>query len=195
MPASRRDDLIDAATRAFYRSGFHGTGVHAVLQAAGVSRMTLYNHFRSKDDLIVAALRRRDEVFRHRMLKFIDHRANDPVDRIMGVFDFHEQWFESDDFYGCMFINVSAEYEDSDSAIRRAAAEHKHAVVRYLQDQCGQARLKDASVLAEQLNMLLDGAIVGAQVLGRTGARNTPMGTFAQRARQAAGLLIDAARP
>ena len=58
---SRRDHLVETAIRLFNRDGFHATGIDTILSEAGVAKMTLYKHFKSKDDLIVAALRRRDE--------------------------------------------------------------------------------------------------------------------------------------
>ena len=56
MPPSRRDDLIDAAMRVFYRHGFHASSLDDIQKEGGISRMTLYNHFKSKDELVVAAI-------------------------------------------------------------------------------------------------------------------------------------------
>ena len=85
MPPSRREDLVDAAMRVFYRHGFHASGLDRILEEGGISRMTLYNHFKSKDELIVAALRRRDEIFRNRMMKFVESRAKAPLDRLLAT--------------------------------------------------------------------------------------------------------------
>ncbi len=191
MPASKRNDLVDAAMQVFYRHGFHGSGVERVLQAGGVSRMTLYNHFKSKDELIVAALRRRDEQFRNRLMRFVEAQTDNPAGRLLAVFDFHRRWFESDDFCGCMFINASAEFDDPAGPIRRTAADHKLAVLGYLRQLCEQAGLGDAPRLAEQLNLLLEGATVTARVVGQV-VGNPP--AAADRAREAAEALIAAAR-
>ena len=136
MPTSRRDELVETAMRLFSREGFNATGVDRVLREAGVSRMTLYNHFGSKDELIVAALRRRDEVFRSRMRRFIDSRAKDPAGRLLAAFDFQESWFTSADFSGCMFLNATSEFADPTCAIRRTAAEHVRAVGAYILGLC-----------------------------------------------------------
>lgn len=194
MPPSRRDELVDAAMKVFYRHGFHSTSVDRVLEESGVSRMTLYNHFKSKDELIVAALRRRDEIFRNRMMKFVEGRSSAPVDRILAVFDYHEHWFDEPQFCGCMFINASAEFDDPHGPVRRIAAEHKLEILRYLREHCEAAGLRDAAQLAEQLNILLEGAIVTAHVIGRSGIGSTTPRDAARRAKQAAQLLIDAAR-
>ena len=167
MPPSRREELVEAAVRVFYRCGFHASGLESVLQEAGVSRMTLYNHFKSKDELIVAALRRRDEVFRNRMMKFVDGAGRSARERLLAVFDYHEQWFTSKDFCGCMFINATAEFADPKCAVRQVAAEHKRAVVRYVEELARACGVKDAESMAQEFNLLLEGAIVTATVTGQ----------------------------
>ncbi len=189
MPPSRREELVEAAMKIFSKGGFHGTGIEQVLQESGICRMTLYNHFKSKDELILAALRRRDEIFRNRLMKFVASRGGTGVDAILAVFDFYSQWFGEADFCGCMFINASAEFRDSDSPISRAIVEHRAALVQYIKNHCEQAELNDPSLLAEQLGLLLDGAIVTAQgSCCESGSRRQVI----QRARQAAIALINA---
>ncbi len=95
---SRRDELIDAAMRVFYRCGFHASSLDDIQKEGGISRMTLYNHFKSKDELILAAMRRRDEIFRNRLMKFVESASKEPRERIAAVFDFHEQWFSGEEF-------------------------------------------------------------------------------------------------
>ena len=63
MALSRRDHLVETALALFMRDGFHATGIDRILSHAGVAKMTLYNHFKSKEELILAALRLRDERF------------------------------------------------------------------------------------------------------------------------------------
>lgn len=188
MPPSKRDDLIDAAMRVFYRNGFHASGLDKVLQEGGVSRMTLYNHFKSKDELIIAALRRRDEIFRNQMMKFVQTSATDPTDQLLAVFDFHEQWFTDSQFCGCMFINASAEFHDPASPPRCLAADTKLEVIRFLRELCSKAHASDPDTLADQLNLLLEGAIVSAHVVGKV--RGTDPGASARIARNLAERLI-----
>ena len=63
MASSRRDHLVDTAVRLFNRYGYHATGIDTILKEAGVAKMTLYNHFKSKDDLVVAALKKKEQFF------------------------------------------------------------------------------------------------------------------------------------
>jgi len=191
VPPSRRDELIDAAMRVFYRSGFHASSLDDILEEGGISRMTLYNHFKSKDELIVAAMRRRDEIFRNRMMKFVDSKGKTPRERIAAVFDFHEEWFAGDDFCGCMFINASAEFSAADSPPRRLASDHKQAIVRYLRELCEVAEIDQPEDTAEQLNLLLEGAIVAARVVGQVAGGGADPGAYARLAKKMAGAILE----
>jgi AcrR family transcriptional regulator len=193
MPRSRRDDLIDAAMRVFYRHGFHASGLDSILEEGGISRMTLYNHFKSKDELIVAALRRRDEIFRNRMMKFVETKSENPYERLLAVFDFHEQWFAGRDFCGCMFINAAAEFSDPQCAARQVTAEHKRAIVRYLAELCRQCGFANPEHHAKQLNILIEGAIVSAQVVGLALDHGADPGASARLAREMARRVLEAA--
>ncbi|HLP86167.1 MAG TPA: TetR/AcrR family transcriptional regulator [Phycisphaerales bacterium] len=191
MPPSRRDELVDAAMRVFYRHGFHASGLDRILEESGISRMTIYNHFKSKDELILAALRRRDEIFRNKMMQFVESKAHTPTDRLLAVFDYHENWFTGKDFCGCMFINASAEFSDPSSAPRQVAAEHKRTIVRYLADLAKQAGLANPQAVADQLNILIEGSIVTAQVVGQMQG-NDP-GEPARLAKQMAACVLERA--
>ena len=190
MPPSRREELVESAMKVFYRNGFHCTGLDMILKESGISRMTLYNHFKSKDELIVAALRRRDELFRNGLMKFVEGASRDPVERIYAVFDFHEQWFNDEDFKGCMFINVSAEFCDAESPARRVSADHKIECVRYLTKLCEDAGLDEPSEAAERINLLLEGAIVTAYLQGKTGGNDSTPSEAARRARSMASSIL-----
>lgn len=187
MAISRREHLIETASELFNRNGFHATGIDRIIAEAGVAKMTLYNHFRSKDELILAVLRRRDEAFRHWFTREVDRRAKAPLDKLRVVFDVLESWFDSKEFRGCIFINAGAESGAGDSMIRSAASEHKRLIIRYLEALARDAGLKNPDGLAAGLAMLMDGATVMAQL----GGSSEP----ARTAKQSALCLIDAALP
>ena len=194
MPPSRRDELVDAAMRIFYRNGFHNTGLDQIQKESGISKMTLYNHFKSKDELIVAALRRRDEMFRNNLMKFVETQSKDSTERILAVFDALDAWFNEDTFNGCMFINASAEYCDPDCPARRVAAEHKLEIIRYVQELCIAAKLDNPEELAQQLYVLIEGSIVVAHLVGRVSNNSHLLSDSAHRAKRMAAGLIENAR-
>lgn len=170
MPTpSRRDDLIETALRLFYQNGFHATGIDKILAESGVAKMTLYKHFRSKDELVLAALRRRDEQFRNWLMGVMDHASPDPKARLLSLFDALDDWFNGramsgQGFHGCAFIKAAGEFGEPEDPVRRACAEHKRAILDYLTKLAAEAGAADPKALAEQLAMLKEGAIVTAQV-------------------------------
>ena len=172
MPApSRRDELIETALRLFYTHGIHATGIDRILAEAGVAKMTLYKHFRSKEELVLAALRRRDELFRNWLMTAMDRASPDPRERLLALFDaldewFHERALNAFGFHGCAFIKAAGEYDAAEDPVHRACAEHKRLIVEYLRKLAAEAGAADPTALAEQLALLKEGAIVTAQVRG-----------------------------
>lgn len=185
MPPSRREQLVDRAAEIFYRNGFKACGIDKVLRDAGVAKMTLYHHFRSKDELILAALRHRDERFRNWLVRTVEASTRDPRQRLLAVFDALAEWIAGDDFHGCMFINAAAEFGDLSNPIHSTAAEHKRLVRNYLESLAGQAGAAKPRELACQISLLVEGAVVMAHVSGDADA--------AKSAQAAAVLLLDAA--
>ena len=167
MTSIRRDHLVDTALKLFSRYGFHATGIDRILSESGVAKMTLYKHFKSKDDLILAALQRRDELHRAWLTREIETLATAPRERLLALFTALGNWFESDDFNGCCFINATAEYGDTDSPIHKAADDHKRSIRAYILELAEAAEAKKAGELADQLMLLMEGAIVAAHISGK----------------------------
>ena len=110
--SEKRQDLIDTAIALFGEHGFHGTGIDWIAREAGVSKKTMYQHFRSKEELIVAALRHHDGLFRKHFMNSVEGAADTPYERLLAIFDVAHDWFSQNNFYGCMFINAIGEYSD-----------------------------------------------------------------------------------
>lgn len=182
MASSRRDHLVATALDLFSTRGFHATGIDTVLAEAGVAKMTLYNHFTSKDELILAALGLHDTQFRSWFTQTVEHRAYRPRARLLAIFDALEDWFRLPQFAGCPFINACAEYAERSDPVHAAAAEHKRLVRAYLRGLAADAAAPDPDTLAHELEILMTGAIVTAQVQGEPNA--------AHRAKTAARALI-----
>lgn len=166
MTLSRKDELVETALDLFYKNGFHATGIDRILAEAGVAKMTLYKHFGSKDALIVAALRRRDERFRTWFRAAVDRETRSPKKRLMAVFAALDDWLKAPGFLGCPFINAAAEYKDPADPVHQAAAEHKAEMRAYLVSLAAEAGADDPEELGEQLLLLIDGATIAAHVGG-----------------------------
>jgi AcrR family transcriptional regulator len=183
---SRREHLIDTALALFSEHGFHATGIDTLLVEAGMSKRTLYTYFRSKEDLIVACLRHKDGLMRTQFMANVDKVAGDPEARLLAVYDVAQAWFKQKDFFGCIFINAVGEYAAADSEIRQVSIEYKRLTRDYLLGLCRQLPVAVPEELADALALLLEGAIVTAQVSGKPQS--------AQTARKMAQTLIDVAR-
>jgi AcrR family transcriptional regulator len=174
-PPSRRDDLVAAALRLFLKDGFHATGIAAILDEAGLTKMTLYHHFKSKEELILAALDLRDRQFRDwlggRMLAL----GGTPRAQVLALFDALGEWFrgeapigggEAEAFRGCPFVKAAAEYADLADPIHALAASHKRRVVEALAEMCRKAEVPEPERLARRLALLKEGAIADATIAG-----------------------------
>jgi AcrR family transcriptional regulator len=159
-----REQLINTAIELFREHGYHATGVDKIIEMAGVSKKTLYTHFRSKEELLIAALRHHDGAFRNNFMRQVDRLAKTPQERLLAIFDVAETWFSQKKFFGCMFINVIGEYSKKDSPIRDICKQFKSLMRNYIRDICVQAGAEEPDVLADKLALILEGAIVTSQV-------------------------------
>ncbi len=179
---SKREQLIEAALDLFLTKGFHAVGVDAIAEHAGITKKTLYHHFRSKDELILAALRYRDERFRNAFMQAVEARTKDPVARLLALFDVAGDWFQETDFFGCIFVGAMREYPVPDTPLQHLCRESKEMVRRYIQGLAEKAGMDEPEILAGQLLLLLEGAITMALI------NKSP--EIAVQAREAARTLI-----
>ncbi|MEX0300494.1 MAG: TetR/AcrR family transcriptional regulator [Kordiimonas sp.] len=176
----RRDHIIEVAIELFCENGFHATGVDTIMRTAGVSKKTLYNHFRSKDELILASLQQHDGVFRNNFMRSVEQLADTPRERLLAIFDSARTWFDGQNFFGCMFVNVIGEYSDPTNPVREVSRNFKQMLRRYIYELSRQAGAENPDELADEIAILLEGAIVTAQVSGTSGGAKTAKRIAAQ---------------
>ena len=164
MPARRREHLLDVAQRMFCSTGFHAVSIDDIVQQAEVARMTVYKNFGSKEDLILATLRREDQSFRQWLAAAVEARAARPADRILALFSALHDRFAGEGYYGCAFIRASIEFPDPLHPVHRAARDHREMIRSYLRGLTAAAGAKHPIQLAEQLYLLLEGAITASQL-------------------------------
>ncbi len=160
-----QERLLRATEHLIYQGGIHATGMDLIVKTSGVARKTLYKHYPNKDALVAAALAARDE----RWMQWFVHattRADAPRDRLLSLFDALQEWFESDGFRGCAFINAAGEISDPANPIRRVSRLHKARLLDHVRGLAQQAGLADPDEAARQLLVLIDGAIAVALVTG-----------------------------
>ena len=187
VSSPKREHLMATAWRLFYRYGFRSVGIDTILAEAGVAKMTLYHHFASKEELIVALLEKRDRELRASIVTTVEAAGKSPAKRLLAVFDWLESWFGSSDFNGCIFIRALSEYPEATHAIHRTAWNHKEAVKQMLAQLCEAAGAKNPVALAETLSLLIDGAIVAAHGTRETGSARSARATAATLLKLATG--------
>lgn len=185
--AQKREHLIDVATEMFNRLGYHVVGVDQIIAEAGIAKTTLYRHFKSKDELIVEVLRRIDAKSRDDMRQAVDTLARDPKQKLLASFDFLEEWFKDNTFYGCPFMSAAGEYNIRSSPIFQEAMLHKRLVIAYFEELARAAELDEPTRVAEEINLLHEGATAVAQINGDP--------TTARKAKAVAIRLIEDASP
>ena len=160
--------LLDAAAKRFYADGIAATGIDAITSEARVAKMSLYNNFASKDELVVAYLDRRHQEW----LDLLDQRtrqARTPTQRILAVFDAyvdHANLAYEHGFRGCGLLNGAAELAAGHPG-RETVRTHKREVRQLLAERCRIARVfPDPDGLAEHLFLLVEGAVVNAGLAG-----------------------------
>ncbi|MCG8574931.1 MAG: TetR family transcriptional regulator [Flavobacteriales bacterium] len=167
---SRRDHLVETATLLFNQHGFHATGIERILTEGRLAKMTLYRHFPSKDALILGVLQEREQAVNNWFAETLNRPGQKPVDRLLSLFTALEQWIEGTSplgaFRGCLFVKAAGEFPDLADPIHEQAAIAKQGLTDLVQAVAVEAGFKKPKLLARQLMLLKDGAIVSAQIQG-----------------------------
>jgi AcrR family transcriptional regulator len=182
-----RDRLFETAARLFYQHGYRAVGVDLIAAQSGIGKMTLYRHFASKEELVLAFLRASNEDFWGYFERAIRNRPPG-VDEMKAFFIALRDYTTSPECLGCPFINVVAEYPDHAHPIHRLALQHKAAVQQRFLSMATQSNVANPAELANALMLLMEGAYVAARMFGPS--PESPAHAVGETAR----VLIDAAR-
>jgi AcrR family transcriptional regulator len=182
VEAQPRERIMATSYELFSRRGVRDVGVDEVIEQAGVAKATLYRHFPSKDELVLAFLERRERLWTQDFVfAQAKQRGDTPDEQLLAIFDVFDEWFRRDDFDACSFINVLLEmgsaHPTGEASVRYL--ENIRAGVRELAEQAG---IRDTDSFARSWHILMKGSIVSAAE-GDAEA--------AQRAKRLARLLID----
>jgi AcrR family transcriptional regulator len=196
-----REALLDAAEALFYERGIQAVGMDQVRLASGLPLKRIYRLFPTKEDLVVAVLRRRDRRWRGSLSARVDP-VHDPRERVLTVFDWLADWFTEPGFRGCAWINAFGELGSSSEAVLAEVRSHKQAFrgqiagwvgaaaggpgagapAAGLRGDAGRADAAGPAGVAESVFLLAEGAMVTAGVTGDPAA--------ARHARTAAAALL-----
>lgn len=179
-----RDQVFQTAARLFYQNGYRAIGVDTIAAESGIGKMTLYRHYPSKDELIVAYLKDSNEVFWNGFDQ-ITKGAAAPREKLLAFFESLQEYVTTPTCYGCPFLNVATEYPEPDYPGHQVAIEHKQSVRSRFRQLAKEAGAKRPDILADQLFLLMDGAYMASRMFG---AKNP-----AVQVAEAAQILIDGA--
>src|SRR4051812_30410653 len=160
---SARERILETAYELFSRHGTRAVGVDRIIAECGIAKMTLYRNFRSKDELILAFLERRDEQWTRAWLQAEAQRRGDtPAQQLLAIFDTFEGWFAREDFEGCSFINVMLEVAACDTRVRGGSARPLPDTRAFAGVSAKRAASGAPDGFARQWHILMKGSIVSA---------------------------------
>ena len=161
---SARGRLLSAATHLFCKNGINATGIDAIIEEAGTAKTTLYKLFGSKTNLVHAVLESEGKQWREWFIGAIESGGGDAETKLTRIFPALKSWFGEERFYGCPFINAVGEHDKDAKQFRAIALKHKKVVLAHIEKLAAETGAVEPKLLAHQLALLIDGAIVAAMV-------------------------------
>lgn len=161
-----QEHLLRAAGELFYREGVRAVGVDAVVERAGVNKMSLYRQFSSKDELVLAYLERKDEQFFGYVEKSFARHPGQPAKQLLQYFDDLAVRASAEDYRGCPFVNVAVEYPDAAHAARQFVVGNKARLLARITELTTAAGADDPIALAHALGLLIEGVYAASQTYG-----------------------------
>jgi len=160
-----REKLVEAGHALFYREGFLAVGLDRVLNEVGCSKQTFYNHFDSKDDLIVAVIEEHHRWWSSELRDRIERAAGpDARAQILAIFDVMHEIIHDPEYHGCIFINAAVEFPQPHHPAHKSARQAKADGIALLADLAERASASDPVALAHEVDLIIEGALITHQV-------------------------------
>ncbi|PWV51561.1 TetR family transcriptional regulator [Chitinophaga sp. S165] len=155
-----REIVLRTASRLFYQQGYSNTGINQIVEEAGIAKSSLYQHFRTKEDLLMAYLEDTGAQTTAALRKAAD-RHEQPRDRMLAIFNYLEELLKQPEFYGCRFLNIVYEMPHDNDRVRERIKVQKD-TVRQLFTEILTPIQKEH--LADEFYTLFEGALIGNKV-------------------------------
>lgn len=183
--SSLRKKILDVSAELFQTRGINSTGVDTIVAVAGTTKMTLYKHFTTKENLILEVLKRRQQEFLDWLTQRLEKTDKAPDKKLQKLFDAIEEWMAEPNFKGSPSLKASAEFPNEENPVHRLSAEHALQFRQYITHLAREAKAREPEVLALQLSLLIEGAMLAEQMKRGSGS--------AKHAKKAAKILIESA--
>jgi AcrR family transcriptional regulator len=161
--ADARERTLLTAYELFRSHGVTAVGVDRIVADAGVAKTTLYRHFRSKEDLVLAVLDRHEHVWTQGWLERVSVEGGEtPEAQILAIFDAFDEWFRQETYRGCLFTNVSVEARAESGPLGTIAAARLRDIRQFIASLAAEAGVADPAEFGLRIQMLMLGAIIQA---------------------------------
>jgi AcrR family transcriptional regulator len=183
VATAARQRILDNAYDLFSRRGIRAVGIEEVISRSAVAKATLYRHFPSKDDLVLAFLQQREQIWTRQIVEAgARERGATAEERLLAIFDVFHDWFQREDYEGCSFVKVLLETADRKNPVGAASVHYLENIRTIVRELAEEAELRDPEAFALSFHILMKGAIVQAAEGDREAAH---------RAKAMAQLLLD----
>lgn len=162
-----REKILSVADNLFYQQGIRAVGVDTIIAKSKVAKTTLYKYFPSKDDLVVAYLESRNQLFWKLLEERLEQYSDNPRQQLLEIFVWIDTLLDCDDSYGCPFLIVASEFPELDYPGHQVAIAHKQKMRPRIEELIKLVRIKKAEELSAALLMLIDGAFAERRLFGR----------------------------
>lgn len=165
-PIPVRERIIATASRLFYEQGYNRTGINQILKESGVAKASMYDHFESKEDICVAYLEHMDDQFAYNLTEFL-RKKRKGRGRVLGVFDFLQEFYNAENFRGCWCLNTMAEIPQDDQRIKEEIRKQKESLRKIIKSLVVENLPEEEDqTLADQLYLLYEGALMESYLYG-----------------------------
>jgi AcrR family transcriptional regulator len=165
---SPQEKIAATAFRLFDAQGVHLTGINQIIEESEVAKKTFYSYYPSKDDLIVAYFTEKDRIWFGGLAAHVRAAGASPRERLLGIFDYLEEWFSEADYCGCPFIRALSEFrsQDTPKPIRECINRHYAQTQKLVEELLKEARPKDHAKWMPAFMSLITGSAIVAQASG-----------------------------
>jgi len=170
VTSEARQRILETADLLFYQDGIRAVGIDRIIAEAAVAKMSLYKHFASKDELILATLKYREAKVMAFFGSAMERHGKRTKDKVRAFFAALKEWFESPGFRGCAFQNAAVELADAKHPGSDFVKGHKRRFQEFLSGLIEESLGKAAAKVAPVVGLLVEGAIVTAVIQGSPAA-------------------------
>lgn len=157
-----RQHIIETASHLFYKNGYNSTGINEVISEAGIAKATLYNHFKSKEDICISYLNFKNAHFIETIKAFCESKPNGTA-QVIAIFDFLEGFYNDKNFNGCWCLNTISEIPSDNVRIREEIQSQKQQFIDFINDLIKTnlqiSKQNERNTLANRLYIIYEGAV------------------------------------